>query len=400
MWLCPVEAPAVNVRLHDPLDDTRSEGLSTHATIAGRWPGAFLTVLATIVAGCAPGGSAVREPRSTVQPAAPATVAASAPSATGNMSASVEGAPYPGPPPGVGVEGDGAVEGGADVSTLTAALERRDVEALHSRMGSHFTIRYVPDSGSDVVGAFEAAQRLTRTLRPASAAPLMFTAPPASLLPVTDTLRGAFDPADAIDAVLFSRGWGADRRGEARLVLARGGDGRVYAAAMEYAAAGFDAAPTERLDATRPITMSTQTGLLVALDMPVAWHSYTAATEARVTSYVPWDYAVDEAPPYRRPGQTTIEFAGPYADDRSTVAERIAATNDDGVPPTEQTAAPIDVGLGEDATLVRFTFPNDAWTTLFMPTDRGVALATCFGEQPPCDAILRTVRVVAGPYHP
>lgn len=320
--------------------------------------------------------------------------------ATAGFAAAAGDAPYPAPAD-LAVDspaGTSSSSGSPAIAALTDALERRDLDALYEQISEGFVIRYVPESGSDDVGAYEAAQRFGRTFRPPSAAPLAFVTPPATLPPVTDTLRGAFDPANPIVAVLFSRGWGADRRGEARLVLARGRDDRVYVAAMEYAAAGFDAPPVVRPDAKRTVEMSTKTGLRIALDIPIEWHSYTAATDARVSSYVPWDFARDDSPPYGRPGDTTIEFAGPYADDpRSTVAEYIAATTDYDVPPTAHTEERLALGGAEEATLVHFTFPNDAWTTLYIPTDRGVAFGRCSGEQPPCDTILRTVRVIDGP---
>jgi len=298
-------------------------------------------------------------------------------------------APYPAP-----VE---TIPSGSGAAWLADVLERRDFDALTEPIRGPFIIRFAPDSGSDLIPGGELSERFDRVFRPLSTSPVAFATPPAPLAPVTETLRGAIDPVDAIDAVVFAHGWGADGRGEARIVLARRPDGEVYPAAMEYAAAGFDAPPSA-VDALRTVTLtlSTKRGLVLSADIPASWHSETRGSSPSILSQPTWNYPDDG--PYYPPGATKIEFYGRDRDRPGTIDEWIGAMREPGgtEPPT-WTTEPVTLASGEPATLAHIAYPSAEYTELYIPTDRGMAMGVCFHHQPPCEAILRSVRIVARP---
>lgn len=345
------------------------------------------TVLAvSLTAGCAP------LPDPDMGASSEATVEASPPAAP--VTPSLDSAPtadaargYPAP--------DAAATTTALPAALAAALAACDEDGLEKLIGYRFTVRHVPGGGTDLLGDYGAARWLAAQTCPPSGSPPALESLPAALAPVTETLRGAVDPSNAVAAVLFQRGLGADGRGEARWTALRQADGAVALGAVEWATAGFDALAEPEAGATRTVRLTTQVGQDIDIDVPVAWHSDGSSGKATVTSYLPYAYALDDEHESEgfAPGQTKIEIYGPDRGDDATLDERIAGMTWYDEPPTTTDVEHFTLASGEAAALAQFTFARSSSSVLYIVTEGGVMSAPCLGDQGSCPTLLRTVRL-------
>ncbi len=356
-----------------------------------------LLLVAAALAGCGPLAPA----RPGAAPGAAGTPAASAP--PDGVAAPAATGGYPGPADGSAAGSpadayprpDGAATARDLPAAVAAALSDCDAEALADHIAHAFSLRQLPGGGADVLGRYAAAEALVALACPTPDARPALEDLPAALAPVTETMRGAYNPAAVVAGERFARGWGADRRGEARLVLLRDTDGSVVLGAAEWAAAGFDAPADPSAPATRTVQLATQNGQALEVEIPAAWSIDTAAGSAAVSSYLPYAWALDDDRPVKGflPGETKIEFYGPDRDSSDSVEQRIAATRYFEEFPTAVEPQPIVLPGDVPATRVRFTFAHEAWTTLYVETAAGVVFAPCMGEQAPCAAILGSVRL-------
>lgn len=282
-------------------------------------------------------------------------------------------------------------------AALAAALRDCDAVALAALTTPSLSLRHAPGGGVDVVGNHDLGRFIADTLCLPAHEPVVLTEPPAALRPVTETLRGAYDPAMAVETVLFAAGRGADRRAEARLVLLRESDGSVRLGAVEYAPAGFDVPADENHNGHRTVRMSlNKAGQSVEIDVPAAWHSEgSGGISGRITSYLPYAYDLSHSRTNEGwgPGQTTMEFYTLEGLRSESIDGFIRSSTYYGEPPTEIQQERFTLLSGEAAVLARFTYSSALSTQLFIETDSGVVGVACEGDQAPCDAILRGARI-------
>lgn len=337
-------------------------------------------------------------PLTPVRPGA-APDAAGAPALDAGAPSSTMAGGYPGPAAGATAAAyprpDAAATARTRPAAVAAALADCDAEALADHIAYAFTLRQLPGGGTDVLGRSAAAEALVALACPSPGARPALEDLPAALAPVTETMRGAYNPAAVVSGERFARGWGADGRGEARLVLLRDTDGSVYLGAVEWAAAGFDTPADPGATATRAVQLTTQNGQTIDVTIPMGWHSNASSGVAAITSYLPYAWALDDDGPVKGflPGETKIEFYGPDRDSSDSVEQRIAAMRYFEELPTAVEPQPLGLPGDLSATLVRFTFARAAWTILYVETAEGVVFAPCLGEQAPCEAILGSVRL-------
>lgn len=361
-----------------------------------------LLLVAAALTSCGPLAPA----RPGAAPDAAGTPAASAPAASApddGVAATAATGGYPGPADGSAAGSpadayprpDGAATARARPAAVAAALADCDAEALADHIAYAFTLRQLPGGGADVLGRSAAAEALVALACPSPGARPALEDLPAALAPVTETMRGAYNPAAVVAGERFARGWGADGRGEARLVLLRDTDGSVVFGAAEWAAAGFDAPADPSAPATRTVELTTQNGQTVDVTIPMGWHSNASSGSAAITSYLPYAWALDDDRPVKGflPGETKVEFYGPDRDSNDSIEQRIADARYFEEEPTSVEPEPLTLPGDVPATRVRFTFAHAAWTTLYVETAAGVVFAPCGGEQAPCEAILGSVRL-------
>lgn len=372
----------------------------THMNAVRCLAGPLAVALAIAVAGCQPGTSSdplSARPGESEQQTTPAA-----------LTTSVDGLSYPGPGTDMAMSApsrpanhgpypppDTAATAETLPAVLAAALRDCDAEALAQLTASHFSHRAVPGGGVDVVSDYGLGQFFAGTLCQPSNEPVVFTEQPTSLRPVTETLRGAYNPAMAVEAVLFTRGRGADGKAEARLVLLRDTDGSVYFGAAEVAPGGFDAPDVVADDATRTVLFNHGHGLWFEVEIPAKWHTERSGDVETLMSYLPYGYAFEDRRPSKgmSPGETKIEFYPPDGGGIQTIDETIASTTYYDEAPKDRDVQRIALSDGKEAVLARFTFASTAYMTLYVPTNYGQVHVPCWGDQAPCEAILRTVRI-------
>lgn len=357
-------------------------------------------LLAVALAGCGPLAPA-RPGAAPDAPAAAATRGAGAPLDGDAAPAATVPAGYPGravaetgdagrgayPPP------DSAATAAALPDAVAAALGACDPAALDDHLTYRVTLQHAPGGGSDVLSGDSAAEAIVALACAADSAQPAPAPPPSTLAPVTDTLRGLVDPTATIAGESFSRGWGPDGRGEARLVALRDAEGDVGVGAVAYAAAGFGAEATAPL--TRTVEFTSMLGLVTVVDIPAAWHTDVTAQSARLTSVGPFDPSLNEwaKPAPYVPGRTTVEIVPPDTGDIVPLDTRIRDTRNYEEAPSDVDDTRFTLASGESAALVTFTFEQTAWIGLYVDTGRGTLIAPCFGDPAPCAAILRSVRL-------
>ena len=129
----------------------------------------------------------------------------------------------------------------ASVAALQSALAARNYDALQAMMGDAFVLGLYRSEGMTLDPAAARTALETQHLPPADHA--VDATDDRTAFPAIDPpLEAMFDPALIVNALLFSRGWGADGRGEAVLVLAERADGTVYWHGMVLAPSGFGGA--------------------------------------------------------------------------------------------------------------------------------------------------------------
>lgn len=303
------------------------------------------------------------------------------------------------PDPAAGPDGYPAPDRSATASalpgTLAAALGACDVEKLEDVLHIRFTVLRVPDGGTDLLDRYTAARWLAEQDCLSDGQWLESEPPHTVLAPVAETLRGAIYPTDIVVAVFYSGGLGADGRGEARWTVLQTEDGKVGLGALEMAPAGFSSEAVVEAGATRTVSVTTRRGQLIAIDIPVEWHTDGKNSSGAITSYLPYAYAYSDEPFSKgfAPGQTKIEFYDDNRNDDRTIEERIASSTWYEEAPRSTHVQRIALDSGETASLARFEYEHAASTILFIETEVGVLTAPCYGDQGPCEAILKTVRL-------
>jgi hypothetical protein len=285
-------------------------------------------------------------------------------------------------------------------AALAAALRDCDTEALDSLKTWEFSLRNAQSGGVDVMSTDGAGPLFADTLCLPSGQMIEFVTPPASLRPVTETMRGAYNPAMAIQSVLFVRGRGADGRGEARLLLLRDTDGRVAFGAAEYAPAGFGAIGDGAIGAdverrTVRMTLDKQ-GHGIEIDIPVGWSTERTGGTDSVMSFLPYAYAFSDHRNTKgfEAGQTKIEFYAPRGPERESVDDVVGSIKDYGdVPPKHMATEDVLLATGQPAVLARYDMASGPYTSLFVKLGEGVLKIPCWGDQTPCEGILRRARI-------
>ena len=398
----PPPATARNLS-RDPARRTRSDGLRPHR-LRSRAHSAALVAALTITQGTAcalpvtrnvgePSAGDAGPPTIAVEPLTPDSVYP-APGTPTSEIADPTADPrwalefgYPGP---VGTATAGALPG-----ELAAALAACDVETLQAVLHSRFAVHHAPGWGTDLLGRYAAASWLVERDCLAEGRWLESEPPHTVLAPAAETLRGAVFPTDMVEAVFYSGGLGADGQGEARWTILRTEDARVGLGALELAPAGFSAETAVDTGATRNVRVTTRYRQAASLEIPVAWHSVQTRGAPALMTFLPYAYAYTDERISQgfAPGQTKIEFYDSDRDDRRTVEERIASSTWYEQAPRSTHVERITLDSGEMASLVRFEYEHAASTILFIETEAGVLTAPCFGDQGPCEEILKTVRL-------
>jgi hypothetical protein len=201
-----------------------------------------------------------------------------------------------------------------------------------------------------------------------------------------------------LEAELFLNGRGANGRGEARLLLLRDTDGSVYFGAAEYAPDGFAGVAGIGADTgvvgqrTIPVGLPDDHTLLI--DVPVGW-SNEGGDPTTVTSYLPFTYALEhrDNPKGFEPGETKIEVYRPEGREPRTIDAWIRDATNDGDPQPDHQPEHVALSSGEPAVLLHFTHASGATTMLLVEMEQGVVKAPCWGDQTPCESILRTIRL-------
>lgn len=293
----------------------------------------------------------------------------------------------------------GAVAAGgriaAGVAALRTSLAARDYDALQAMMGDAFVLGLYRSEGMtlDPVAARTALE--TQHLPPADHA--VDATDDRNAFPAIDPpLETMFDPALIVNALLFSRGWGADGQGEAVLVLAERTDGSVYWHGMVLAPAGFGGATGDAAgggsgagSAVAGAAGSPVSGDGFAVDAPGGWTATESGGGVILTSF-----AMDTAGHGGLgAGQTKIDVLELVADPApATLAEAVALVK----------AGDAGVAWGEGP----FTLANGLTGTRLISASSTAAVidlggrylvASCYGEGCAAggvfDAVVASVRV-------
>jgi hypothetical protein len=275
-------------------------------------------------------------------------------------------------------------------TALITALTEKDHDALERMIRRDFATVYYPTGGSDVHELYPARPVLSRL--PSNGASIVFDAVPATVPPITDTLRGIVDPEYRLRNMVYSRGWGAHGNAESVFVLMEDDEGDVFLAGQLYAEEGFDDAGSSDASPTRTVELTTYKGRVsILIDVPSDWHK---TSEMRVASYPAWEYEVQGwNPSISQPGLTKVEAFGPSSLEPKTLEAAVAWIEYFDEPQLDQVVQHLELPGGQQAVLATTKFESVIATNLFVEAPGGIVAVSCGREPEPCDAILRSVRV-------
>lgn len=267
------------------------------------------------------------------------------------------------------------------VAALTAALAGRDLDALQAMMDDPFVLALYRAEGTTLDPA-SARAALEATHLPAAAHAIATTDDRSAFPAVDPPLETLFDPALRVHQLLFSRGWGADGRGEAVLVLAEEADRRVTWHGVVVAPAGFGGA-----DAAGAGTPVTGEGFVV--DAPAGWTADDSAGGIILTSFAPaaaGHGGIDA-------GQTKIDILPLVADPAPATLDAAVAAVRAGDPTAAWTAGRFRATSGLDG--MRLTTATA--TAAVVDLGGRFVVASCYGEGCAAggafDAVVASIRV-------
>lgn len=279
----------------------------------------------------------------------------------------------------------GPTAGAADVSpeaALTAALAGRDFDALQAMMADPFLLALYRAEGTTLDPA-AARAALASTHLPATAHAIVTTDDRAAFPAVDPPLETLFDPALRVHQLLFSRGWGADGRAEAVLVLAEAADGRVVWHGVVVAPTGFGG-PDAGAGAVTPVA-----GAGFVVDAPAGWTAADSAGGVILTSFAP------EAAGHGGigAGQTKIDVLPLAADPAPTTLDAAVAAVQAGDPSAAWTAGRFRTASGLDG----MRLAAASATAAVVDLGGAFVVASCYGEGCAAggvfDAVIASIRV-------
>lgn len=268
------------------------------------------------------------------------------------------------------------------IDALTAALAARDHDALQAMMDDPFLLALYRAEGTTLDPA-AARAALEATHLPAAAHAILTTADRTAFPAVDPPLETMFDPALRVHQLLFSRGWGADGKGEAVLVLAERADGAVVWHGVVVAPAGFGGADAGA-GAGNPVA-----GDGFVVDAPGGWTADDSAGGVILTSFAPaaaGHGGIDA-------GQTKIDILPLAADPAPTTLDAAVAAVRAGDPTAAWTAARIRTASGLDG----MRLATAAATAAVVDLGGAFVVASCYGEGCAAggvfDAVVASIRV-------
>jgi hypothetical protein len=277
-------------------------------------------------------------------------------------------------------------------SALHGAIAAQDEFAFEQLSRGSFKTVYLPGGGSDTMTPPEAMRALS-DLPPGGALP-EFDDWPSTMVSITDTLRGIFNPDFQLREVLFSRGWGPEGRGESAFLIMQH-ENKAFVAGRLYAEAGFSDALESTAPVTRTVDLYTRKPrTYLRVDIPSGWHR----SAMQVESMPPLEYMLrgkNRNPAAAIPGPTKIEvfYDGPSNGEPATLESALSSLTFFNELPIDRVDEYLELAGGYQAVLTTATFEQAVYTNLYIDLGEGIVAARCSGEPSPCAAILRTVRV-------
>lgn len=261
------------------------------------------------------------------------------------------------------------------VAALQSALAARNYDALQAMMGDAFVLGLYRSEGMTLDPAAARTALETQHLPPADHA--VDATDDRTAFPAIDPpLETMFDPALVVNALLFSRGWGTDGRGEAALVLAEREDGTVYWHGMVLAPEGFGGAAGDAAGGGSDRVVAngrTRRGNGFAVDVPAGWFAQDSGAGGIILTSFEMGTAGNG---HLGAGQSKIDILELDVDPAPTTLAKAVAAIKEG----DETEAWVESPIRTTSGLVGVRLSTATATGVVIDLEDAFLVASCYGD--------------------